>query len=210
MYRKVPVLGFTLLAGVLLAFQAAATTITTTSYSTWSSPSYTMGSQTLVDLSSTSGTYNNAAGYSSLGYSFTGPDGANWSLKSQVEGGHTGLIGASDGVGVIQVAMPNAGNNAFFFDAVCETCGTLSLTLSDGENFTVSNGQFGISISHDVTWFDLGTGSGTQPFLEYVYFGTSVLPQDSPTASEAATPVLVGGGLMVLLGAGRKKLLRRS
>jgi hypothetical protein len=213
MYRKTQVLGFTLLVGVFgAAFQAAATTITTTSYSTWSSPADTTGSQTFVDLESlTAGmNYSTASGYTSNGYTFTGPDGAGYYLYAENASSTTGLEGKSDGVGVIQVAMPNAGNSAFFFDAVCESCGTLSLTLSDGENFTVSNGQFGISVSHDITWFDLGTSSGTQPFLEYVYFGTSSLPPDSPAASEAATPVLVGGGLMVLIGAGRKKLLRRA
>lgn len=213
MYRKVPVLGFALLIALFTAFQGAATTITTTSYSTWNTPIYITGSTTLVDLTSLNAglDYSNAAGYSSNGFNFTGPDGSGYFLKSETKpgGGVNGLVGKSDGIGTIQVSMPNAGNSAFLFDAFCvSSCGTLSLTLSDGENFTVSNGQFGISISHDVTWFDLGTSSGTQPFLEYVYFGTSSLPQDAPAASEAATPVLVGGGLMVLLGAGRKKLRR--
>jgi hypothetical protein len=107
--------------------------------------------------------------------------------------------------------MPNAGNSAVFFDAICISCGSVSLTLSDGETFTDSSGQFGLSISHNINWFKVSDSSGTRPFLEYVYFGTSSLPQDSDPspASEAATPVLVGGGLMVLIGAGRKKLLQR-
>jgi hypothetical protein len=155
--------------------------------------------------------YSNAAGYTSNGFNFTGPDGASYSLSSQTEGGYTGLLGASDGTGVIEVAMPNSGNSAVLFDASCITCGTLSLTLSDGETFTVSDGQFGLSISHPITWFKLGDSSGTRPFLEYVYFGTSSLPQDSQTtgANEAATPVLLGGGLALLAGAVRKRWLRR-
>lgn len=213
MYRRALVLGYTLVVGLLAAtFPSAATTITATSYNTWNTSTYITGSTTLVDLTSLQAglNYSTAAGYtSSSNYNFTGPDGGGYSLKTQTFGSATGLIGASDGVGYIKVSLPGVGNSAFLLDALCESsCGTMSLTLSDGENFTVNNGQFGVSISHDVTWFDLGASSGTQPFLEYLYFGTSSLPPDSP-ASEAATPVLVGGGLMVLLGAGRRKLLRR-
>lgn len=218
MSRKVLALSFTLLVGLFTAvFPGAATSITTTSYSAWDTSSYiiTADGTTLVDLTTLNAglNYSNASGYtSSSNYNFTGPDSGTqgpWYLKTQNVGSYNGLIGASDGVGVIKVTLPNAGNNAFLFDALCYTCGTLTLTLSDGETFTVSNGQFGISISHDVTWFDLGTSSGTQPFLEYVYFGTSSLTQDLSAANEAATPVLVGGGLMLILGAVRKKLLRR-
>jgi hypothetical protein len=212
MYRNAGVLGCTLLVGLLAgAFHAPATTITTTSYSSWDTPSYITGSTTLVDLSSLQAglSYSNAAGYtSSSGYNFTGPDGSSYVLTSQSEGSTTGLLGASDGTGVIKVAMPGTGNNAALFDAVCETCSSVNVTFSDGETFTISNGQFGFSISHDITWFELSTISGARPFVEYVYFGTSSLAQDSNVtpASEAATPVLVGGGLMVLLGAGRRKL----
>lgn len=214
MHLKAQVLGYTLLAGLLsIPFQAAATTITTTSYTTWDTSSYITGPTTLVDLTTLQAglNYSNATGYTSNGYNFTGPDGSGYYLKTTTNGSYHGLIGASDGIGTIEVSMPSGGDNAFLFDAVCITCGTLDLTLSDGETFTVSNGQFGVSISHDITWFELGTSSGTQPFLEYVYFGTSSLTQDTDTspADEAATPVLVGGGLMILLGAGRKKLLKR-
>jgi hypothetical protein len=214
MYRKVQAIAITLLVGsVFGAFQAAATTITATSWSTWDTSAYITGSTTLVDLTTLQAgiNYSNAAGYTSNGFNFTGPDGASYMLSSQTEGSVTGLLGPSDGVGSIDVAMPSSGNNAMFFDASCITCGSLTLLLSDNESFTVSNGQFGLSISHDITWFKLSTSSGTRPFLEYVYFGTSSLPQDGgvSAANEAATPVLLGGGLALLAGAIRKRWLKR-
>jgi hypothetical protein len=214
MGRKVRALGATLLVCFLGGrFQAAATTITTTSYSTWNTPAYITGSTTVVDLTTLQAglNYSTAAGYTSNGFNFTGPDSSSYVLSSQTEGGYTGLLGASDGIGNIEVALPGTGDSAMLFDASCITCGTLSLTLSDGETFTISNGQFGLSISHPITWFKLGDNSGYRPFLEYAYFGTSSLPQDSQVsaANEAATPVLLGGGLALLAGAVRKRWLRR-
>jgi hypothetical protein len=206
--------GATLIVALLAGLPATCTTITTTSYSTWSSSSYITGSTTLVDLTSLQAglNYSNAAGYTSNGFNFTGPDGASYVLTSAYEANvnSNGLLGAADGTGAIEVTMPGSGNNAFFFDAQCITCsGGLTLTLSDGETFSMSNGQLGLSISHDVTWFKLTTSSGTRPFLEYVYFGTSALPQDAPPAKEAATFVLIGGGLLVVSGIGRRSWIRR-
>lgn len=204
-------LGIAFLAG---GFQAAATTITTTSYSTWDNSSYITGSTTLVDLTSLQAglNYSNAMGYTSNGFNFTGPDGSSYVLTSAYEPNvnSNGLLGASDGVGAIDVTMPGSGDSAVFFDAQCITCGGgFTLTLSDGETFSVSNGQFGLSISHDITWFKLNTNSGNRPFLEYVYFGTSSLPQDAAPAKEAATFVLIGGGLLTLAGIGRRSWIRR-
>jgi len=215
MCREIRALGVTLLVCFLGGtFQAVATTITTTSYSTWDTSAYITGSTTVVDLTTLQAglNYSNAAGYTSKGFNFTGPDGASYSLSSQTEGSVTGLLGASDGTGSIEVAMPGTGNSAMLFDTSCITCGTLSVTLSDNETFSVSNGQFGLSISHPITWFKVSTSSGTRPFLEYVYFGTSSLTQDTDVspANEAATPVLLGGGLVILAGAVRKKWLRRE
>lgn len=221
MYLKAQVLGFTLLAGLFtLPFEAAATTITATSYSIWDSLTYITGPSPTGEIDLTtleSGlNYTTVAGYSSGGYTVTGPDGSSYYLKNvnlNQGGHHYGLEGASDGIGIVKLNIPGSGANAFLFDAYCSNCGSssLELTLSDGETFTVPNGQFGVSISHDVTWFELSASSGANAFLDYAYFGDSSLPQDIPaSANEAATPVLVGGGLMVLLGAGRKKLLRRG
>ena len=215
MRRKVDALGITLLAGFLIGtFQATANTITTTSYSTWNTSAYITGSTSVVDLTTLQAgiNYSNALGYTSNGFNFTGPDGASYVLSSQTEGSVNGLLGASDGSGVIEAAMPGTGNSAVLLDAKCITCSSFTLTLSDGETFSVSNGQFGLSISHPITWFELNTSAGNRPFLEYVYFGTSSLPQDSgnpPQAKEAATFVLMGGGLMILIGAGRRSVIRR-
>lgn len=214
MHRRVHALAVMLLAGFGMgAFQAAATTITTTSYSAWNTPAYITGSTSLVDLTTLQAglNYSNALGYTSNGFNFTGPDGASYALSSQTENSVTGLLGASDGNGVIEIALPGTGNSAVLFDAQCIGCTSLSLTLSDGETFSLSNGQFGMSISHPITWLKLNTGAGTRPFLEYAYFGTSSLSQDSnpPPAKEAATFVLLGGGLMILVGAGRRSVLRR-
>jgi hypothetical protein len=215
MGRNVAV-GATLIVGLLTALSATGTTITTTSYSTWNSSSYITGSTTLVDLTTLQAglNYSNASGYTSNGFNFTGPDGASYVLSSVYNSSSgvnsNGLQGASDGIGAIDVTMPGLGNSAFFFDAQCMTCSTgLTLTLSDGETFSMSNGQLGLSISHDVTWFKLTTSSGSRPFLEYVYFGTSSLPQDAPPAKEAATFVLIGGGLLVVSGIGRRSWIRR-
>jgi hypothetical protein len=214
MCRRIRALGVTLLVGVFGgAFEAAATTITTTSYSTWDTSAYITGSTAVVDLTTLQAglNYSTAAGYTSNGFNFTGPDGASYMLSSQTEGSVTGLLGPSDGTGSIEVAMPGTGDSAALFYAKCITCGTLSVTLSDNETFVVSNGQFGLSISHPIRWFTVSSSSGTRPFLEYVYFGTSSLPQDTgmPAANEAATPVLLGGGLAILAGAVRRKWLRR-
>lgn len=218
MHRKAQVLGAMLLAGLFtLSFQAAATTITTTSYSTWDTTSYITGSPTgEIDLTSleTGLSYDTIAGYSSNGYTIVGPDGSSYYLKNvniNVSNHHWGLEGAADGTGLAELLIPGSGANALLLDTYCVNCGasSLKLTLSDGETFTVPNGQFGLSISHDVTWFELSAVSGANAFLDYAYFGNSALPQDPSPANEAATPVLVGGGLMVLVGAGRKKFLRR-
>ena len=214
MCRKVRAAGVALLVGFLGGgFQAAATTITTTSYSTWNTPAYITGSTTVVDLTTLQAglNYSTAAGYTSKGFTFTGPDGSSYVLSSQTEGSMTGLLGPSDGTGSIEVSMAGTGDSAMLFDANCVSCGALSLTLSDNETFSISNGQFGLSISHPITWFKVSTSSGTRPFLEYVYFGTSSLTQDTTAspANEAATPVLLGGGLLLLAGAVRKRWLRR-
>jgi hypothetical protein len=214
MCRKIGALGITLLVGITgVAFEAAATTITTTSYSTWNTSAYITGSTTVVDLTTLQAglNYSTAAGYTSKGFDFTGPDGASYTLSSQTEGNVTGLLGASDGTGSIEVTMPGTGNSALLFDVNCISCGAVSLTLSDNEAFSVSNGQFGLSISHPITWFKVSASAGYRPFLEYVYFGTSSLAQDTNVspANEASTPVLLGGGLVILAGAVRKKWLGR-
>jgi hypothetical protein len=211
--RKLRFLAATLGASVfILSGEVGATTITTTSFSTWSSSGYTTGSSTLVDLSTQpSGTYNTSAGLTVNGYIFTGPDGGSWQLSAQsapVFGSNkVGLLGGNGGS--INTAIPGAGNSAIFIDAGGSSTGSLTLVLSDGESFTGVNGTFGVSISHPITSFLLTATSGSQPFLGYVYFGTSSEPQDAQPTIEGATLILISGGLLVIFGF-RRKLGKRS
>ncbi|MBV9156771.1 MAG: hypothetical protein JO097_10960 [Acidobacteriaceae bacterium] len=206
-------------AGVLfVAGQAMATTITTTSLSTWESSTYTVsGSQqelnfTGVNVGTTydtaTGIVLNAINHPSVGYDFTGPDNGTYNLTGVAYNRATGLAGASDGAGYINVATPSNGANSLFL-SIGSTGGTpLTLLLSDGESFSgLSPGLFGFSLSHQITWLELSTVSGSQPVFDDFYYGTSSLSPDAPT-SEAATFLLMGGGLLILFGA-RHKLFGR-
>lgn len=201
-------------AAILIAAEAGATTITTTSFSTWSSAAYTeSGSQFDLNWSGLSGTgsYDTSAGITlygktqtSVAYIFTGPDGSGWVLNGITYNSLNGLAGANDGVGVINVAAPSGGVNAVLLSIGSTPSAPLTLTLSDGEIFSgLSSGLFGLSISHDITWLRLSTTSGSTAVIDDFWYGASSLPQDSPTA-EGATFILLGGGLLILAGAQRK------
>ena len=206
---------------IAAALPGAATTVQATIYNTWTS--YVLGTTTFVDLEGLPvGTgYSTSAGVTQNGYQFTGPDGSGWSLGVQTFGNKTGLYSASDGAGEIEVTLPGSGQSAIYFDANTEsnntvTNGGLTLTLSDGEAFNIGSGQFGLSISHPITWYTLTSSSGQAAFLQWAYFGTSNLTPDGTggtggtggsepgQAPEAATLALVGGGALVLFGAKRK------
>jgi hypothetical protein len=199
-----------------VAAPAFGTTISSTTYANWTGN--ITGSTTFVDVETLpTGNYSTAAGVSDGGYIFKGPDKTGWSLGVQTFGNKTGIYGASDGAGGIQVTLPGTGQSAIYFYANTETSNTLNnstltLTLSDGETFTIGSGQFGLSISHPITSYELTTSAGQAAFLQWAYFGNSSLPQDGdsgtgtdqPPAAESATIALVGGGLLVLFGAKRK------
>src|SRR5579863_919402 len=159
------------------AVPGLATTIQSTTYQSWMSE--VTGTPTFEDVETLpTGNYSTVAGVSDGSYVFTGPDGLGWNLHEQTFGNTTGLYGANDGTGGIQVTLPGSGQSAIYFDANTETSnslnnGALTLTLSDGETFHVSSGQFGLSISHDITWYELTTTSGQAPFLQWAYFGNS-------------------------------------
>jgi hypothetical protein len=204
-------------ASVCLLFVAAglpgtATTIQSTTFAGWTAN--VVGTPTFVDLETLStGNYSTSAGITDGGYTFTGPDGSNWSLGVQTFGSKTGLFGASDGTGAVEATLPGAGQSAVFFYANTVknnalTNGPLTLSLSDGETFLISSGQFGLSISHPITSFSLTTSSGQAPFLQWAYFANSSLPQDGggggAQTPEAVTLALVGGGMLVLFGSKRK------
>ncbi|HZS56376.1 MAG TPA: hypothetical protein VFA65_18365 [Bryobacteraceae bacterium] len=200
---------------ITTALPGAATTVQSTTFANWTSG--ITGTPTFVDVESLSlGNYSTAAGVTDASYLFTGPDGSSWSLGVQTFSGKTGLFGAADGRGAIEVTLPGAGQSAIYVDVNTEANNTLvagpvTLTLSDGETFTVASGQFGLSISHPITWYTLTTSVGQAPFLQWAYFGNSSLPQDGNGGTgdpaqtpEAATLALVGGGMLVVFGAKRR------
>lgn len=195
------------------ALPGLATTVQTTSYQSWTAQ--VTGTPAFEDVETLpTGNYSTTAGVSDGPYVFTGPDGSNWFLKETTFGSTTGLYSANDGTGGIEVTLPGSGQSAIYFKANTESNNllnndNLTLTLSDGETFNIGSGQFGVSLSHDITSFELNTSSGEAPFLQWAYFGNSALPQDTETGDgaesiEAATYLLVGGGLLVVLGAKRR------
>jgi hypothetical protein len=204
---------------VAIAQSVDATTLQYTTYSSWSAQ--VTGTPTFVDVETLpSGSYSTAGGVTDASYIFTGPDGAGWSLGVQTFGSKSGLYGPNDGMGGIQVTMPGSGQSAIYFYANTEsnntlTNGSLTLTLSDGEIFSIFSGQFGLSISHPITSYNVTTSAGQAAFLQWAYFGNSSLPQDGGgtgsnpgQAPEAATIALVGGGILVLFGS-KRKLIRK-
>ena len=192
------------------AFGANAATITTTSFSAWQA-SYITGSSTQLNfypINSTS--YNTAAGItlspsgSSLPFAFTGVDNGRYSLTG--DGYGKSLMGASDAGAYLNIALPGAGENAFFLGVGATTSNPTTLLLSDGEIFSITSTNFGVALSHSVSWVRISVASGSQPFINDFLFGTSALPQDtaSPTTPEPATIFLcLCGGALVLFGCRR-------
>ena len=208
--------GLLSLSLIVIALPGGATTIQSTTYSSWISQ--VTGTPNFVDVETlNTGSYSTPAGVTDASYQFTGPDGSGWSLGVQTFSNKTGLYGASDGTGEIQVTLPGTGQSAIYFYAntVANNAlsnGSLTLSLSDGESFTIASGQYGLSISHPITSYTLTTVSGKAAFLQWSYFGTSSLPQDAgPTDAspvpEGATMALIGGGILVLFGS-KRKLIR--
>ncbi|HWF46994.1 MAG TPA: hypothetical protein VG168_08315, partial [Bryobacteraceae bacterium] len=127
---------------------------------------------------------------------------------------------------VLTVTTPTGGINAFFIQIGDTTSGTpITVTLSDGQQITSVNSSpldaptfFAIAISHEITSFSISTASGSV-FLDALYYGASSLTQDGGTGdggnggdtsqtSEAATILMMGGGLLALLGSRRKWIAR--
>jgi hypothetical protein len=124
---------------------------------------------------------------------------------------------------VVSVTTPTGGINAFFIQIGDSSSGApITVTLSDGEQITSVNSNpldaptfFAIAISHDITSFSISTSSGSV-FLDALYYGASSLTQDGGTGdggdtsqtSEAATVLMIGGGLLALLGSRRKWITR--
>ena len=219
MHRSLRSTLLTIAAGIFItAAQATATTITATTFPGWKSA--LTGSPTDLNFQTVSYTsYNTSLGITlaamgnpSIGFTFTGPDGSGWALQGTSYNGYVGLAGSTDSGAAIKVTMPSGGENAILL-SVASTSGTpLTLTLSDGESFTVSGGLFGMSISHTITWLSLSTTAGSQAIIDDFLYGTSSLTQDGngggsqnpATTPEGATAILVAAGALILIGVRRK------
>jgi hypothetical protein len=211
------------MAGAFFAVQAGATTITSTSFSGWKSS--LTGSPNEADFSAVSYTnYNTSSGITLSGigdsasqFTFTGPDNGSYALSGVNYNNFVALQGSADANAGINVALPGSGENAFLLVVGSTGSTGLTLTLSDGESFSLSSGLFGVSISHPVTSFSLTTSVGSQAVIDDFWYGASSLTQDSngsnPPASdpgsgaaapEGATILMVAGGSLILIGARRK------
>ncbi len=198
---------------LLAAAHASATTITTTDFNTWKTSDIT-GSPTELNFYPINNTsYNTAAGItlspngSILPFVFTGPNNGSYSLTG--DGYGKALLGASNAGAGINISLPTGGENAFFLDVSATASKPTTLTLSDGETFSVTSTFFGAALSQPVSWIKISTIPGSQAYINDFLFGTSTLPQDGaggPSTPEPATVLLcLCGGALVFFGTRRKK-----
>jgi len=207
-----------LLAGatsVFLAYanRANATTVTTTSYSIWKTG--LTGNPIELDFTKVKTTnYKTSSGITLMplqgpaqSFVVTGPDQAGYALAGGFYGSVVSLFGASDGTGYIRIDLPAGGENAILLGLAAQPAANLSVRLSDQESFVVSNGLFGLVLSHDINWLTISTINGAQPVLDDFLFGNSNLAQDPVNQSESnetAPALMIGAGLLILFGARRK------
>lgn len=224
--RRVPSssLLFTAAALCLVSYRAQATTITSTTFSGWktyltASPNEADFTQIAYTSYNTSSGINlSAVGNASILFNFTGPDGtAKWTLSGAKYNSYTSLEGGSDSSAAVKITMPGSGENAVLLALGSVLNTPLTVTLSDGETFTsASNTLLGLSISHPISWLTVATSSGSQAVVDDFWYGNSSLTQDASgggttapaPAAECATFLLMGGGLLILVGAHRKLTAR--
>ena len=200
-----------------LAAAGQATTVTTTSYNLWKTN--LTGSPIELDFTKVkTANYSNSSGITllplqgpALSFLITGPDKTGYSLTGGFYGSTVSLFGSSDGTGYIRVDLPASGENAVLLGLAAQPSAALTITLSDQQSFTASNGLFGLALSHEITWLTISTANGSQPVLDDFFFGNSNLTQDQnnpPQSAEGATALMIGGGLLILCGV-RRKVTRR-
>ncbi len=210
----------TLLAGVLLAFagRASATTITTTSYATWNSSTYTTGVHSFLNFYPvTQSLYNTASGItltpsgSSTAFQFTGVDNGSYYLAG--DGTQKTLSGSSNAGSYLEIDFPTVGENSFLLGTGASTAKPLTFTLSDGQSFTVTTTVFGVSLSSPVSWMRLSAPAGSPAMVSDFYYAASALQQDSPTGTipaatpEPATVIMTCAGGLLLLASIRRRTL---
>jgi hypothetical protein len=199
------------------AGNARATTISTTSYTSWKTN--LTGNPIELDFTKVkNSTYSTSTGITllpvsgpALSFVITGPDKTGYYLNGGSYGSIVSLFGASDGVGYIRIDLPASGENAILLGLAAQPTAGLTVKLSDQQTFSASNGLLGLSLSHNITWLTISTNSGSQPLLDDFFFGNSNLAQDQVSQSqsaEAATGLLIGGGLLILFGSRRKFIQR--
>ena len=186
-HRPWSLLGVLALAMLTAAAHGSATTITSTSLSTWEGT--LAGSPTDVDFSKLRyGNYNTAAGITLGGFTFTGPDSGSYKLTGQLYNGTVSLVGATDKGSGISIATPTGGETAFGIYFLSTGGTPLGLMLSDGETFSLNRGFFGMTLSHPVTSFFLSAAPGSQAVVYDALWGASNSPQDGGGSGASATP----------------------
>jgi len=221
MQMKTKVFCTVLFAAAACAPRLNATEIVTTSYAAWVATQ--TGTPTEWNFSfPNGGSYSTAAGYSlSVGtygpINVTGPDGSGYSLSEDSSYHVSGtsynlqtLQSASDGVGSMVFNTPAAGLTAFGLGlGELGTASAITVTLSDGETFTVSpsvNGTvyLGLSSQTAITSFTLKSSSGTNIELTDFFAGVSNEPASAQApAAEVTTALMIGTGLFIF-GARRR------
>jgi hypothetical protein len=189
MHRSMRFIAAALSAAFLPAANALATTITTTSFSTWTSSAYITGTSTDVSLGTACSGNCPGGSITAGGFTFAGQSLAE-TLTSPA-----GLTAAS-----INITAPSGGKTAIF---LFERGGAYNVTLSDGEVFSGLSGFWGFSSTAPITSLSL---TGSSPILYALSYAISSQIQEPPPSEtpEATTFLLSSGGLLILLGSGRK------
>lgn len=201
------------------ALPALATT-TAMTFSQWDTSTYIDTSSVTYDSLNCSGSSGSSSGLNCSGFNLTGPDGTgNWFLTSQdypsVQYDPTGLRSNNDGIGAVDfTSLPGGGSTAIFIQAYAvggsgPTSDPVTLTLSNGFSTTFSGGAIGISSPTPITFFNLtqtsqSSANGDGIWVYQVDLANAAPQTDPSQTPEAATLLLVGGGILIVFGAKRK------
>lgn len=210
-------LSLAITAAFVAAGNASATSVTSTTFSSWKatltgSPSEAnFGVISLTSYNTAAGLTLPTIGNTSVGTTVTGPVNGSYQMTGIDYDSYKSLAGGSTSGAALEITMPSSGVNAFLI-SVGSTGGTpLTLSLSDGETFTISSGIWGISISHTVSSLLITTSSGSEAVLDDFWYGSSDLTQDSSGGSsgtapvaEVATSLMIAGGFLFIVGVWRR------